>query len=235
MMATSSNTVRDNAENIYDSLKKFTGNAHIEVNQMSKTQRPVIPGLLPLSLQNADRESIRNIFGTVTLYPGTKLYRHYSRIMDDKSDFYMRSSGSGFFSITSDSGRSIPDWVYNVERPIELLDLQRMTSAGRLDIVPEFVYAITGICHGLNLMHGHFDRGVTTCASGVKFQMTALNTGPEPFKRILKPFVQRFWSQMNEIGFKGWLGADKDGRLEVCLQCPIDSDMISFEGLWQER
>ncbi len=223
------------SDQVYNSFEKTAGTLQITFDTIQHTKGSIIRGVQEASLANADSETLQSLFGTVTLPAGLRLYRHYSRLRDEDSDYYMKKSGSGFFSVTSDSGRSIPDWVYKVNKPITLVNLQRMTPKGRLDIVPEFAFALLGVCRGVNLLHSHFDRGVTTCASGVKFQMTALQTGQEPEKQILKPYVSLFWQKMTACGMTGWIGADKDGRLEICMKCPIDANLVSFEKLWEEK
>jgi hypothetical protein len=90
-----------------------------------------------------------------------------------------------------------------------------------VDVLPEFVSAIMPPSFALS--QGHFGmRGQTHThgSSGARFQASALAQS-----------MSGSMTQIRMLGFAGWAGADKNGRHEIFLLCPIDRCNCTFEGL----
>eukprot|EP00798_Chlamydomonas_sp_ICE-L_P017781 gene17781-24156_t len=117
-------------------------------------------------LYNASAADVLDFFGSIILPRGMHLYHQRCFMRDAVDDWYMKCSGSGFFSLSS--VERLPCWRYTLEEPLILPVTYRFAHAlNRLiDVLPEFVYAL--MPPNFVLAQGHFEmegRGQTHALS----------------------------------------------------------------------
>ncbi len=183
----------------------------------------IMPDVTQGCLESSSGGEVLRCFGAYVLGTGTSLY-HFNHSSDDNDDVYMERSGSGYFSFDVRT----TCWRYKTLKDIVLPVTSALKEDGcRVDVLPEFVSAIMPSTYSLDPEHFGSARGNTHVhlASGARFQATAYT------RYAWGERVRDIHARMKQLGFAGWIGCDNIGRDEVVLFCPIDRNVLAFDGL----